>query len=191
LLHKVLRDIPYATVRVNPGQYTGVCIRKVASGATRVRRWRTVDVGRPAGESDRPEPDPPADDHHVLPSYPLIWAGLLFSRRNLCLRVFGNPVRVSKTYSALRDTETAWTEAAEDVAQTYDRPWRVLALIESALGVDEAVSVAKAARSDWHLEPPARVRGCTQRPFASDPPVSQDRTERRGHVVINRTPERR
>jgi hypothetical protein len=119
--HKVLRDIPYVTVRVNPGQYTGVCIRKVASGATRVRRWRTVDVGRPAGESDRPEPGPPADDHHVLPSYPLIWAGLLFSRRNLCLRVFGNPVRVSKTYSALRDTETAWTEAAEDVAQTYDR----------------------------------------------------------------------
>ena len=33
----------------------------------------------------------------------------------------GNPVRVSKTYSALRHTETAWTEAAEDVTQTYDR----------------------------------------------------------------------
>jgi hypothetical protein len=67
----------------------------------------------------------------------------------------------------------------------------VLALIESALGVDEVVSVANAARSDWHLEPPARVEVCTQRPFASDPPVSEDRTERRGHVVINRTPERR
>ena len=28
----------------------------------------------------------------------------------------------------------------------------MLALIESALGVDEVVSVANAARSDWHLE---------------------------------------
>src|SRR6185312_16243262 len=66
--------------------------------------------------------------------------------------------------------------------------WRVLALIESALGVDEAVSVAKAARSDSHSEPPARVRGSAHNARS---PVCQDRTERRGHVVINRTPERR
>jgi hypothetical protein len=60
-----------------------------------------------------PEPGDPPMITTFLPSYLRTLAIYLCSRHNLCLRVFGSPVRVSKTCSAPRDTETAWTEAAE------------------------------------------------------------------------------
>ena len=88
---------------------------------------------------------------------------------------------MSKACSAPRDTETASTEAAEYVTQTYDRLVRMLALIESALGIDEAVSIAKAVRSDSHSAAMTiavpRARAQTKSPWLIDAHVSLLRAE--------------
>lgn len=71
--------------------------------------------GRRPPEAPRSAPEPVISPMITtfLPSYLLTLAICLFSRHNLCLRVFGSPVRVSKTCSTPRDTETTWTEATE------------------------------------------------------------------------------